>query len=200
MRKEYVVAHDLGTSGNKATLFDSDGNLLASSFSGYNTSYPSHGWAEQSQEDWWQSVVTSTKDLMEKVPDAKKSIVAISFSGQMMSCCSVDKDGEPLFNAIIWSDQRSYREKAELSERIGDDAAYKVTGTVFIANYLAAKILWLRNNFSEIYKKCYKFLHSKDYVAHKMTGEFVTDYSDASGTNLFDIQKKKWWEKQQHQR
>jgi xylulokinase len=194
MRKEYVVAHDLGTSGNKATLFDSDGNLLASSFSGYNTSYPSHGWAEQSQEDWWQSVVTSTKDLMEKVPDAKKSIVAISFSGQMMSCCPVDKDGEPLFNAIIWSDQRSYREKAELSERIGDDAAYKVTGTVFIANYLAAKILWLRNNFSEIYKKCYKFLHSKDYVAHKMTGEFVTDYSDASGTNLFDIQKKKWWE------
>lgn len=193
MKREYVIAHDLGTSGNKATLFDPDGNLLASSFSGYDTAFPSHGWAEQNQDDWWSSVVASTKELLEKVPDAKKNIAAISFSGQMMSCCPVDKDGVPLFNAIIWSDQRSYREKAELAEKVGDDAAYSVTGTVFIANYLAAKILWLRKNCGEIYSKTYKFLNCKDYVARMMTGEFVTDYSDASGTNLFDIQKKVWW-------
>ena len=193
MKREYVIAHDLGTSGNKATLFDTEGKLLASSFSGYNTIYPSHGWAEQSQDDWWSSVVSSTKELLEKVPDARNKVAAISFSGQMMSSCPVDKDGVPLFNAIIWSDQRSYREKNELAEKIGDDAAYSVTGTVFIANYLAAKILWLRKNYSDVYNKTYKFLNCKDYVARMMTGEFVTDYSDASTTNLFDIQKKKWW-------
>jgi xylulokinase len=128
------------------------------------------------------------------VPEAKKQIVAISFSGHMMCCSPIGEDGKPLYNAIIWSDQRAFEERDYLSGEIGDEVAYKVTGTVFIANYLAAKILWLRNNHPEVYKKTHKFLQPKDYIAFLLTGEYVTDYSDASGTNLFDLQKKRWSE------
>lgn len=194
MKKELVIAHDLGTSGNKATLFDSDGEMRASSYMGYETVYPRPGWAEQNQRDWWRAVKTSTVDLLSKVPEARNQIVAISFSGHMMCCSPVGEDGEPLCNAIIWSDQRAFQERDFLSKEIGDDVAYRVTGTVFIANYLAAKLLWLRNNYPEVYKKTHKFLQPKDYIAFLLTGEYVTDYSDASGTNLFDLQKKQWSE------
>ncbi|KPJ86303.1 MAG: hypothetical protein AMS17_13045, partial [Spirochaetes bacterium DG_61] len=111
MKKEFVIAHDLGTSGNKATLFDSEGNLLASSFTGYETHYPYPGWAEQKQSDWWRAVKTSTLDLIQKIPEAKRQIVAISFSGQMMCCSPIDEKGNPLYDAIIWSDQRAYKQR-----------------------------------------------------------------------------------------
>jgi len=192
MKDEFVIAHDLGTSGNKATLFDSGGGLVASSFTGYDTVYPHPGWAEQKQSDWWAAVKLSTVDLLKKVPNAHKHIVAISFSGHMMCCSPVDEEGSPLCNAIIWSDQRADKQRDRLSQTVGDETAYEVTGTVFVANYLAAKVLWLQDNHPELYKKAYKFLQPKDYIAYLLTGNFVTDYSDASGTNLFDIRQKAW--------
>jgi len=192
MKDEFVIAHDLGTSGNKATLFDSEGELVAGSFTGYDTLYPYPGWAEQRQVDWWAAVKLSTVDLLKKVPKVHGHIAAISFSGQMMCCSPVDKEGRPLCNAIIWSDQRADKQRDRLSQTVGDETAYKVTGTVFVANYLAAKVLWLQDNHPELYRKAYKFLQPKDYIAYLLTGNFVTDYSDASGTNLFDIRKKAW--------
>jgi len=192
MNKELIIAHDLGTSGNKATLVDVDGNILSSNFTKYKTYYPYHGWAEQDQNEWWNSVKKSSSELIEKMPELKKKIVAVSFSGQMMSCNPVDKDGKSLYKAIIWSDVRSLKQKEYLSDLIGDDVAYKKTGTIITANYLAAKILWLKDNLFDIYKKTYMFLQAKDFIAYKLTGNFFTDYSDASGTNLFDIIKKKW--------
>ncbi len=192
MKTEYVLAHDLGTSGNKATLFDSEGRLVASSFTGYDTVYPHPGWAEQKQGDWWDAVKASTVGLLKEVPNAYSSIAAISFSGHMMCCSPIDEEGSPLCNAIIWSDQRADKQRDRLSQTVGDETAYRVTGTVFVANYLAAKVLWLQDNRPDVYKKAYKFLQPKDYIAYLLTGEFVTDYSDASGTNLFDIQKKAW--------
>lgn len=192
MSRELVIAHDLGTSGNKATLFDSDGVLLGSSFEGYSTSYPHPGWSEQNPQDWWSAVVKSTRKLLETVPAASKELVAISFSGQMMGCLPLDNQGQPLHNAIIWSDQRASRECEQLSREIGDDEAYRITGTVMVANYLAAKILWLKENHPDIYNRTAKFLQAKDFIVFKLTGEYATDYSDASGTNLFDIQGKRW--------
>ena len=192
MKKNLIISYDLGTSGNKATLFDSEGNLLSSSFKSYDTYYPNPGWAEQNPADWWRSVKDSTSDLFEKVPEAKRNLAAVSFSGQMMGCCPIDKNGEPLLNAIIWSDQRAYKEKELLKKIITDEIAYKKTGNVVCANYLAAKIMWLKNNFPDVYKNTYKFLQAKDYIAYVLTGEVFTDYSDASGTNLFDLNTKTW--------
>ncbi len=130
MKKDLIISYDLGTSGNKATLFDSGGNLLSSSFKSYNTYYPNPGWAEQNPNDWWQSVKDSTAELLEKAPEAKRNLAAVSFSGQMMGCCPINKNGEPLFNSIIWSDQRAYKEKELLKKIITDEIAYKKTGNV----------------------------------------------------------------------
>jgi xylulokinase len=187
-----ILAHDLGTSGNKATLYDRSGNLLASSFSGYPTSFPRPGWAEQDPEQWWRAVVESTGALLEAVPDAVRRIGGISFSGHMMSCTPVDREGKALHRAIIWSDQRAFRQKERLGEVFGNRETYERTGTVFVANYLAAKALWLKQNEPGVFKKTFCYLQPKDFVAHRLTGSMVTDYSDASGTNLFDLRKKQW--------
>jgi len=192
MEKSYILAHDLGTSGNKATLFSSDGALVGSSFAGYKTYYPAPGWAEQNQEDWWNAVVASTNDLLEQFSGEAGQIAAVSFSAQMMCCSPVDKEGAPLFQGIIWSDQRADEERKYLAELVDDKTAYTVTGTVMVANYLAAKALWLKKHYPDVYKRTYKFLEVKDYIIYKLTGNFITDYSDASGTNLFDIRKKEW--------
>lgn len=194
MEKTLILAHDLGTSGNKATLYDAEGTMLASSFSGYPTEFPAPGWAEQDPEQWWTAVKTSTRRLLQQVPGAGERVDGISFSGHMMSCCPVDEEGAPLRRAIIWSDQRAYREKDALARVFGDEDAYRRTGTVWVANYLAAKALWLRENEPEVFRAARRYLMPKDFVAHRLTGRMVTDYSDASGTNLFDIRAKRWCE------
>ncbi len=191
-RKMYVIAHDLGTSGNKAVLFSNDGKLVGSCFSGYETRYPAPMWAEQKQEDWWQAVIESTKNLLMKYPREAENLIAVSFSAQMMCCSPVDREGAPLFNAIIWSDQRASEQRKRLSDLIGDSTAYEVTGNAMIANHLAAKALWLQENYPRIYEQTHKFLQVKDYIIYKFTGRFITDYSDASGTNLFDIREREW--------
>jgi len=187
-----IIAFDLGTSGNKATIIDLNGNVIASTFKGYKTEFLFPGWAEQEQNDWWNSVKESTLELLANVPNAKSNLAGISFSGQMMGCCPVNKEGKPLCKSIIWSDNRAYREKEYLNKILTDDFIYKTTGNIVCSNYLASKILWIKNNYPDIYKNTYKFLQAKDYIIYILTGNYYTDYSDASGTNLFDISKKCW--------
>src|SRR5689334_21476718 len=104
--KNYVIAHDLGTSGNKATLYDREGKLIGSAFHSYGTEYAHTGWAEQNPEDWWQSVSISTRQLLQQMAVAADDVACITFSGQMMGCVPLDKNAKPLRNAIIWADQR----------------------------------------------------------------------------------------------
>ena len=189
---QYIVAHDLGTSGNKATLYDLNGNLCASNVYEYPTYYPFHNGVEQNADDWWKAVCATTKKLLEISGVTKSEIACVSFSAQMMGCLAVDANGTPLRNMIIWADQRAVKQAEMLEEAVGMESVYKITGHRISPAYSAAKILWIKDNEPEIYKKTYKFLHAKDYIIHKMTGNFVTDYSDASGMNLFDIHKKAW--------
>jgi xylulokinase len=110
----------------------------------------------------------------------------------MMGCLLVDREGEALRNMITWADTRAGAEEKDMIRRLGMDYVYRITGHRISASYSAAKLLWIRNNESGVYKRAFKMLQAKDYVIHKLTGSFVTDYSDASGTNLFDIEKKTW--------
>ena len=103
----YVIAHDLGTTGNKATLYDREGHLVGASFQGYDTEYAHTGWAEQNPEDWWQAVCQSTRLLLSETGVSKSDIACITFSGQMMGAVPLDKSARPLRNAIIWADQRA---------------------------------------------------------------------------------------------
>ena len=192
MSKCCILAHDLGTTGNKATLYSEKGELLASSFYGYRTSYPKASWAEQNPLDWWQAVCESTKDLLEIARAVPGDIACVSFSAQMMACLPLDKDGNSLRNSIIWADNRAVREANSFKRAISTDKVYHLTGTPITANYPAAKIMWVKNNQPELYRKTYKFLQTKDYIVYRLTGKFATDYSDASTTNLFDIMQKVW--------
>jgi xylulokinase len=192
MQKGYILAHDLGTSGNKATLYSLDGVLHASSFHEYETSYPKNGWVEQDPEDWWKAICLSTRSLMETAGISKTDVLCISFSGQMMGCLPVDKHGNPLRKAIIWADLRSVKQAAFIEEAIGMKNLYQITGHRISPAYSAAKMLWVRDNQPEIFSNLYKMLQAKDYVIHRLTGQFVTDYSDASGTNLFSLEEKDW--------
>jgi len=189
---KYILAHDLGTTGNKATLYDREGNLLASSFYPYPTYYPYPNWVEQNPLDHWEAVKFSTQELLAKSKVKPQEIAVISFSGQMMGCLPVDRDGNPLRNIIIWADQRGVKEANLIRDRVGEDKVYKITGHRISPTYSASKILWIRNNEPDIFTRTYKFLLAKDFIIYKLTGRWVTDFSDASGTNLFDLQREDW--------
>lgn len=192
MEKDLILAHDLGTTGNKATLFNTGGEIVASAFHGYGTEYAHIGWAEQNPEDWWEAFQQTSRKLISERKIDPHRIAAVSFSGQMMGCLCVDREGNPLRNSIIWADHRGIAEAALLSERVGEEKVYHITGHRVSPTYSLAKLLWIRKHEKEVFQKTHKVLHAKDFLNFRLTGQFVTDYSDASSMNLFDIRKKDW--------
>ena len=192
--ERYLLAHDLGTSGNKATLYHTDGRLAASVVASYPTQYPHPGWVEQDPEDWWKAVCETSCSLLQKAAVAPEQVAVVSFSAQMMGCLLVDKEGNPLRPMITWADTRASQEEQELRQAMDETDFYCLTGHRPSASYSAAKLMWVRRHEPEVYRKAYKMLHAKDFIIHRLTGAFVSDYSDASGTNLFDINRKCWSE------
>ncbi len=194
MRMAFVLAHDLGTTGNKATLFDASGALIASHTEPYPVHYPQPGWAEQDGEDWWRSVCLSTRALLQATRIQPQDVRVISFSGQMMGLLPIDARGRPLRTAIIWADQRAVDESRWFAERYDPDEVYRRTGHRIGSSYVAAKWLWLKFHQPELYAQTWRWMMAKDYAVFKLTGNVVTDYSDASGTNLFDLHTVRWCE------
>jgi xylulokinase len=185
----FILAHDLGTTGNKATLFDEAGKMVAGAFGGYEVTYPQPTWAEQDPEKWWGAVVETTRRLLAESRVTPKQIAGIGFSGQMQGCLPVDSAGRPLRPCLIWADQRAVRQAAQMAEQLGEDRVYRITGHRISPTYTGPKIMWLRDHEPDVFARAYKFLHVKDYIAHRMTGTFATDRSDASGMNLFDLER-----------
>jgi xylulokinase len=187
---QYLLSHDLGTSGDKATLFDVSGNIVNSSVNAYPAHYYNNTWHEQEPNDWWEAVCRGTRDVLEGIDPG--DIVAVSFSGQMMGVVAVDREGNPLRSAIIWSDTRSNDQAARLEDELGMKGIYLITGHRPSSSYCLEKLMWIRDNQPEIYGRTYKTLCCKDYIIMKLTGKFVTDPSDASGTNAFDLNTFEW--------
>ncbi len=190
--KNFVIAHDLGTTGNKATLYNSEGALIGSAFHGYKTEYAHTGWAEQNPEDWWQAVCVSTHKLVQQTAISPDDIACIVFSGQMMGCVPLDTSARPLRNAIIWADQRSVEQEKWLGQRIAPDQVYRITGHRLSASYSLCKMLWLRDHQPDIYKATHKYVHAKDAMVARLTGTFVTEPSDGSSMNLYDLERGSW--------
>lgn len=186
----YLLAHDLGTSGNKATLFTSEGKLVKSTVYSYDLHVRNGTWIDQNADDWWKAICETTKALLVNINPA--DVAAVSFSGTMMACLCVDRLGNPLYPGLIWADMRSTTEAEELSERISPLDFYHITGHRLSSSYTGTKFMWIKKKEPDIYKKTYKTLNVKDYILLKLTGNFVTDYSDASSTCLMDITKREW--------
>jgi xylulokinase len=188
----YLLAHDVGTTGDKATLFSDDGELVASETTEYQTYYLGGNSVEQDPKEWWDSVCRSTKRLLQNIDP--NDIAAISFSGQMMGCVPVDEHGNSIRRALIYADQRATDQADRLIERVGWERMYRITGHRASASYSIARLMWLQEKEPETYRKTHRMLLAKDFIIAKLTGEMITDYSDASGTNAFDLDSLSWSE------
>jgi len=194
LRKDVILAHDFGTTGDKASLFDFSGQLLASHYYPYETTYPHLGWSEQDPNDWKRAFVESTKTVLSAARLTSDQIAGISFSGHMLGCVPIDRRGNVLRKTVfLWADYRSQQQAEFIREVVGWERFYKTTGGgLELALYPAAKILWLKEHEPELYTKTYKFIGTKDLIVYWLTGRVLTDFSDASNTGLFDIQKRIW--------
>ena len=188
----YLLGIDIGTSGTKTVLFDQSGHAVASSTKEYPLYQPQMGWAEQDPLDWWDAVCETIKDIIYKQNIAPQEIKGIGLSGQMHGLVMLDKDGHVIRKSIIWCDQRTERECVEMTERVGHKRLMDITANPALTGFTASKILWVRNNEPQNYEKCRKILLPKDYIRYKLTGEFATEVSDASGMQLLDISQRKW--------
>lgn len=195
MEKTCILAYDLGTTGNKATLFSTRGETVESAFYEYPTAYPRPGWAEQSPSDWWKSIVAATRAVLAKSGFPPGKIAGIGISGHMMGCLPVADDGEPLTNAIIHSDSRSVRECEIIEKSLGEESVYRITGQRLDPHYPLTKAMWIRRRVPEVFSRTRYFLQCKDYIVFRLTGALgTTDFSDATLTAFFDIVRLGWSE------
>jgi xylulokinase len=188
--KRYILAHDLGTSGNKATLFDETGALVTSRVTPYQMNVFNTNWAEQDPKIWWEAVCSSSREVLATIDPMQ--VTAVAFSGQMMGCLPIDKEGKPLHNALLYCDQRSTEQERQFIETLGFDRIYAITGHRPSSSYSLTKLLWLKKHRPQVYEKTFKVLQAKDYMNFLLTGEYATDYNDASGTNAFDLSTLDW--------
>jgi len=192
MPRKLILAHDLGTSGDKAVLVGLAEGIVGSSFAPYATRNPIATWAEQDPEDWWNAVCATTHEIVRAHRLSAGDVAGVAFSGQMMGCLPVGHNGRPLRNAIIWADQRAVAEAERLVDRVGLPRVYQITGHRVGPAYSAPKMAWLRRHEPRTFQETHKFLQAKDYVAYRLTDTWATDYSDACGTGLFNLATKEW--------
>lgn len=190
----YVIGIDIGTSGTKTVLFDETGKAVSSSTVEYPLYQPKNGYAEQDPADWWNAAYSTVRTVLSESGAEAEAIVGIGLSGQMHGLVMLDENGEVLRRSIIWCDQRTAAEVEEMNEKIGRDKLIEITANPALTGWTAAKILWVKNNEPEIFAKCRHILLPKDYIRYKLTGEFATDVSDASGMQLLDVPNRCWSE------
>ena len=183
-----LVGLDVGTTGVKALAISPEGEVLARAEEAYPLSTPRPGWAEQDPEDWWRASKRALDAL--EVAD----IAGIGLSGQMHGLVLVGTDDRVLRPAILWNDQRTAAECAEIEERVGLERLIELTGNRALTGFTAPKLLWVRNHEREIYSRIARVLLPKDYVRVRLTREFAIDVADASGTLLFDVARRRWSE------
>lgn len=188
----YLLGIDVGTSGTKTVLFDPRGQALASHTAEYPLYQPHNGWAEQDPEDWWRATVEGIQAVLASVPAAKNGRIAVGLSGQMHGLVMLDKEGRPLRRSIIWCDQRTGRETGQMNRTVGEKRLIEISANPAMTGFTAAKILWVQNNEPDIYSRCARILLPKDYIRYRLTGEFATEVSDASGMQLMDIKNRCW--------
>jgi xylulokinase len=178
-----VLGIDIGTTGAKGIALSDDGRVLASATESYPLSTPQPGWSEQDPELWW----TAAQRLLEVLPDGP-----VGLSGQMHGLVVLDEHGDVLRPAILWNDQRTGAECAEIERRVGLERLIELTGNRALTGFTAPKLLWLRTHEPETYARIRHILLPKDYVRYRLTGELTIDAADASGTLLFDVARRRW--------
>ena len=159
---KYLIAHDLGTSSNKASLFSTEGRLIKSYTVPYDVRFFQKNCAEQNPLDWWNAVCTATRKIVDGI--CPEDVLSLSFSSQMQACVIVDRQGNALRPAMIWADLRAEEQARQLIERVGAERMYELNGHRASASYSIEKLMWIRDNEPELYGRTYKMLLAKDYT------------------------------------
>jgi len=184
---------DIGTSGTKTLAIREDGEILASATVEYPLYSPQPGWSEQNPQDWWRASVASVQSVIKKAKISPSEVKGIGLSGQMHGSVFLDQQGQVIRPALLWNDQRTARECQQIEELAGGRTALiDMVANPALTGFTAPKILWLRNHEPENYEKMVQCLLPKDYVRFKLTGEFASEVSDASGTLLLDVKNRDW--------
>jgi len=184
------IGIDVGTSSIKALLVNPNGEVLANSNPQYPFQTPAPLWAETDPEVWWHATCAALKELLK---DQKpERIGGVGLTGQMHGLVLLDQEGQPLRPCIMWNDQRSYKECDEMMESIGQSEVLRITGNPILAGFTAPKLRWVEKNEPEIFSKISKVLLPKDFIRYRLTGEFFSDVSDASGTSMLNVGKRQW--------
>ncbi|HIW73048.1 MAG TPA: xylulokinase [Firmicutes bacterium] len=187
-----LMGIDIGTSGTKTVLFDEAGAVIASHTAEYPLYQPQNGYAEQDPADWWNAAAEGIRAVLAESGVPAPAVAGIGLSGQMHGLVMLDAAGEVLRRSIIWCDQRTAAECAEITEKLGRDRLLAITANPALTGFTASKILWVRNHEPAIYEKCRHILLPKDYIRYRLTGELATEVSDASGMQLLDIPNRRW--------
>ncbi|MDR1631049.1 MAG: xylulokinase [Oscillospiraceae bacterium] len=189
---QFLMGIDIGTSGTKTAIFDFAGKLLASHTENYPMYQPRNGYAEQDADDWWNASVTGIRATLAAIGGRAEEIAGVGLSGQMHGLVMLDKQGTVLRRPIIWCDQRTAEECAEITSLVGKERLIEITANPALTGFTASKILWVRKHEPQIFEQCAHILLPKDYIRYCLTGEFATEVSDASGMQLLDIAKRRW--------
>lgn len=193
MRQGIFIGIDLGTTGCKMILAREDGRIMDSAYVEYPILTMRPGWAEQEPDAWWRGIAAISQTLMSRNQSLTKDFLGIGICGQMHTQVYLDRNNQVLRNAITWMDQRS---KTLVDGMAGDtrlqEEIYRHTANFISTTYSGPNILWVKQNEPEIYQKTAKILIAKDFIKYKLTGEMLTDYSDATGTLLLDVVAKRW--------
>src|SRR6266850_1845197 len=190
----HLLGIDIGTSGTKTLICDEDGTVLATATAEHPIFSPKPGWSEQNPEDWWKATCKATNAVMKRAKVRATDIGGVGLSGQMHgSVFLADGSTKPLRPALLWNDQRTAKQCEEITSKAGGrESLIEMVANPALTGFTAPKILWVRENEPKVYEKTRHILLPKDYIRYRMTGEYATEVSDASGTLLLDVRNRTW--------
>ena len=189
---KYIIAHDMGTSSDKAVLVDFEGQIISSQTEPYPTYYPAPAFVEQDPADYWRAVCEATAKLMDKTGTDPDDVMGIVFSTQAMGIIPIDKYGNVLHNNITWVDGRAEKQAQSIMKKLGGKRIFSLlAGTPIMGKDVVAKLIWLKEEMPSVYNDAMYFLDVNGFLKFKCTGVAVAEYSGASSYGL-DTKKKKW--------
>jgi xylulokinase len=188
----YVLGVDVGSQGMKTVLLDAAGGLVASAYAGYDPHYPAPGWAEENPADWEDALATTIAQVMRTSQAQPRDVVALAMASQVDGLVCVGDDDEVLRPAIIWLDRRATPQCEALAAQIDPVELFHLSGANLDSSHVAPKMLWVRDNEADVFARARHLLLPGSYMALRLTGEAVVDYSNASSTLLLDVRRKEW--------
>ncbi len=192
MTEAFLLGIDISTTGAKALLIDSQGQVAASATTPLSLSTPRPLWSEQDPHEWWAGAASSIRQALAQANASGDQVSAIGLTGQMHGLVLLDRQDRVLRPAILWNDQRTAQECVEITQKVGFEKLLRITGNRALTGFTAPKILWVRNHEPDLYAQTAHILLPKDYVRLRLTGDYAVDKADGAGMLLFDLQKRTW--------